>query len=522
MLVCRLPYRAAMKTEYDQRPWWPLYLLYTLLAFCVLRFGFSSTGLSMHWRPDYDANIYHIIGRGWMQGIMPYTQLSDLKGPLVFFQGGLGSVLSPDSFLGASLLQAPVVGLGMLYACKSATLFVGRSWGMVISSLLFVYGWYFGLNPSATVLTLQFISLYHVLACVVNGGRLSRSAVFLMGAFVGMVLLIKFNLAAFWIPIGIYALACKERARNAALMLAGLALAVLPVCVLLAREGILIACWQEYILTAVQYGSVGVENSALWQRGWELLAEMLPEHLHKVGCPVLKATCGAMQLFLWLMLPRVVRMQQVRAYYTVLGGGFLCCAVAILGGEYHFFHYYFSFLPYVLLSLVWGVCLLQRRGYIPQRSRFASMLGILMPMLLTLFAAGIAVHIHAYRPHNGVGAICRSSQSLVKLIQGSSFLCTDTTACLHLYRLTGTTPPIRHFTPQMIPLGRQKHRQEMLDYMRNHHVRYLVCTMQTKKDTEDLITQSGIPYRRVSLLPQDFPPYPPLTAFTPFCLYERD
>lgn len=510
-----------MKSEPNRYLWWPLYIFYTLLAFVVLRFGFSSTGLCMHWRPDYDANIYHLIGRGWMEGIRPYVQLSDLKGPLVFLQCGLGSLISPNSFLGASLLQAPVVGLGLLYACKCASLFVGRGWGLVASGLLFIYVWYFGVNPSATVLTMQYISLYHVLKCLVRGESLGCWPVYAMGLFVGLVLLIKFNLAAFWVPLVLHTLMCKEWWRQAGLLLAGLATVLLPVCVGLAWAGLLTACWQEYVLTAVRYGSSGVEHSALVQSGWELLAEMLPEHLYKKGSLILKAVCGGVQLFLWLLLPRLVRVLCVRAYYMVLGGSFLLSLVAIFGGQYHYSHYYFSFLPFVLLSLVCAVRVFQRSWVWPRQEVFAGGIGVLLSVLLALLSALLAVYVKEYRPHNGVAAICHSSQSLVRCLQGNTFVCTDPSACLHLYRLTGTTPPIRHFVPQMVPHGQQKHHQELLKCIQNNQVRYLVCTMVQKNHTEKLIRESGIPYRRILLTPPDFPPYPPLTAYTPFCLYER-
>ena len=46
-----------------------------------------------------------------MQGGLPYVDLADLKGPLVFLFHGIAALLTPGSFLGACLLHAPLVGL---------------------------------------------------------------------------------------------------------------------------------------------------------------------------------------------------------------------------------------------------------------------------------------------------------------------------------------------------------------------------------------------------------------------------
>ncbi|MBQ1961270.1 MAG: hypothetical protein II349_07080, partial [Akkermansia sp.] len=175
--------------------WWALYLFYTLLAFCVIRYGVTALSESMHLRPDYDANVYHIIGRGWMEGALPYVGLSDLKGPLVFLQCGVGSLLAPDSFLGVSILHAMVVGLGLVYAGKCAALFVGRTAAMAIGGILFVYTLYFRVHPSVSVLTLQYISLYAVLRSMIDGVRCRGWVWCATGAFVALVLLFKFNLA---------------------------------------------------------------------------------------------------------------------------------------------------------------------------------------------------------------------------------------------------------------------------------------------------------------------------------------
>ena len=69
---------------------WGVWLLFSLLSFAAIRWGIAALSESMHLRPDYDANIYHIIGSAWLRGeSVPYVGLSDIKGPLIFLECGL-------------------------------------------------------------------------------------------------------------------------------------------------------------------------------------------------------------------------------------------------------------------------------------------------------------------------------------------------------------------------------------------------------------------------------------------------
>ena len=91
-----------METRPSNKECWLVYLFGTLVSFVIMRCGFSPSSMSMHLRPEYDLNIYYLIGQGWMQGRLPYVEFADLKGPLVFLLHGLGSLLTPGSFLGAA------------------------------------------------------------------------------------------------------------------------------------------------------------------------------------------------------------------------------------------------------------------------------------------------------------------------------------------------------------------------------------------------------------------------------------
>lgn len=498
-----------------------VYAFYTLLAFCVIRYGITPVSVSMHLRPDYDANIYHLIGSAWMEGMLPYVTLSDLKGPLIFLEYGLGSLLAPDSFLGVSILNALVVGLGFLYAWKCASLFVGRYAGLAASGVLFVYTLYFSAHPSVNVLTLQYISLYYVLRAMLQGKSCTGWPSYAAGAFVGLVLLLKFNLAAFWLPVGLYML-FGERGWGKRLlqMVAGLLAVLLPAVVYMSCVGMLGAFWEECVLTSVCYGSAGWAESALVQRGWELLSQVMPDHLY-IHAPLwLTASLGSLLAFPWLVLPQVVRIPRPGVYYSVLGSTWLLCLVANFGGAHHFLHYFFSFMPFVMLSLVVWLRLLMRIPCLPRLKRLVVATLVALPLPVALVAAATPFYVDACRQQLGISQSRQATAALVEHLRGHSFVCTDHYHTLLLYRLAGQVPPIRHLVPQMTPQGYSRYEQEMLELLRTNPPRFVVCTPLTMEETELLLHKAGVHYRRVELAPPTYPEYPPKSKYPPFCLLE--
>ena len=52
-----------------------------------------------------DANIYFTIGRGMLEGLVPYRDLLDHKGPLLYFLHAAAALVSDSSFFGVWLWE---------------------------------------------------------------------------------------------------------------------------------------------------------------------------------------------------------------------------------------------------------------------------------------------------------------------------------------------------------------------------------------------------------------------------------
>lgn len=87
------------------------------LACAALALLFASTSSPLYATNFWtDTNIYFTVGRGMLSGLMPYRDLFDHKGPLLYAIYALGALVSDSSFLGVFLLEV---------ASLAATLYLG-------------------------------------------------------------------------------------------------------------------------------------------------------------------------------------------------------------------------------------------------------------------------------------------------------------------------------------------------------------------------------------------------------------
>lgn len=437
-----------------------VYLLGVVAVFLVMRFGFGPASVSMHERPEYDLNIYYLIGQAWLQGNVPYLSHADIKGPLVFLLHGLGATLTPGSFLGACLLEASLTGIGLLYAYRAARLFLPMAEALGVLGIYSFSVLYFSLHPAELVWILQHVALYYLLRWGVTGHHLRSGSQFILGASVGIVLLVKFNLAAFWIPLCIWAIFANGRSWWSAVMLQlmGAAAVLIPFLACFHLNNALGEFWQEYVLNAVEYGRTPWPDCAICVHGWRLAAEMLPLHLHQALPETLAALAGWCYFIPCLLLPMCFRRSGRIIVPLVLAFAFVLLVVANYGGARVFIHYSFCFSVFCFAGLL-AVC----------RGRWLPWAGGVVLLLVLSFAIGLPYAVRYFKPENGNREMIRATQGLVSIVSHASpddLVVLDVENALHLHRLCGTQVRVRHFIPAMVPLGHEQHRSELLTHIR--------------------------------------------------------
>lgn len=149
-----------------------------------------------------DTNAYFTIGRGWLEGLIPYKDLFDQKGPIVYLIFMIAALISNTSYIGIYILEIISMTVFLFYAHKTITLFIDKKNSLFILPIITVLictSFAFASGSTAEEFTLPFfmISLYYLIKYF-KGEQQTYKFYLINGIIAGIVFLIKFNLIFFW------------------------------------------------------------------------------------------------------------------------------------------------------------------------------------------------------------------------------------------------------------------------------------------------------------------------------------
>lgn len=188
-------------------------LLLLSMLFSALFLGICSKSSPLYPLNDWvDVHCFFTMGRGILEGIVPYRDLYEQKGPVLYFLFALSALISDRSFWGVFLMEAVTYGL-FLYFCgriaaiyleeKPAVYFITAILGAVIPvSKAFSHGG----GAEQLCLFMLAYSLWSVLASLHEKRPLSFWEAFLNGVFAAAVLYIKFTMLGFYMGLALFVL----------------------------------------------------------------------------------------------------------------------------------------------------------------------------------------------------------------------------------------------------------------------------------------------------------------------------
>lgn len=187
-----------------------------------------------------DVNCIFTVGKGIFNGLVPYRDLYDQKGPLLFFVYGLAWLVSHDTFVGLFLLEV-LAATGFLYfSLKIIDLFSSRApmlWLPVLSAIYMTAN-SFSSGGSAEELCLPVLTfaLYCALYMLKTHEPPRFKAVFIHGLAAGCLLWVKYSLIGVYIGYAFLVLLnllkqkeYKRLLHTALLFLGGVTLVSIPV-----------------------------------------------------------------------------------------------------------------------------------------------------------------------------------------------------------------------------------------------------------------------------------------------------
>lgn len=149
-----------------------------------------------------DANAFFTMGKGMAHGAIPYKDLFEQKGPLLFLIYMIGYLMSNTTFHGIFILEVISWTYTLYYAYKIITIFLSKKSAYLILPIFivlcttckaFVHG------GSAEEFTLPFmmLTLYYFISHFTKK-ELSYKEIAIAGFCAGCALVIKFTLLGFW------------------------------------------------------------------------------------------------------------------------------------------------------------------------------------------------------------------------------------------------------------------------------------------------------------------------------------
>ena len=178
-----------------------LYIFSFLISFVILLFCTKNSPLYPfnNW---VDENAFFTVGKAWTHGIVPYRNIFEQKGPLLYFIFMLGSIISKKSFIGIFVFEVISLTITLIFSCKIIQLFLKDKFiypilpllaSIICSSGFFVHGG----SVEEFCFPFLFISLYYFLKHFINS-KISYIELFINGFIAGCVSMMKFNLLGFW------------------------------------------------------------------------------------------------------------------------------------------------------------------------------------------------------------------------------------------------------------------------------------------------------------------------------------
>ncbi len=289
-----------------------------------------------------DTNIYFTIGRGMTQGLMPYTDLFDHKGPLLYMIYAVGALVSNTTFLGVFLLEVASMTATLMLSYELVSLF-GRGWinllAIPVTAIVTTCSTAFNQGGSAEefVLPALLLALYVVVRRMLREEERPARWYLLFGLAMGWTFAIKYTDCGLFLGLALGVLLlewCRHgffaAFRSGLWALCGMVLILVPVALYLAWGGALASCLEAYFYENI-FLYAG-EPMTLWDHVLNALAYLRTQSMANPAIAALSYVGVA-----WMVIQAIIKRSKgfVLAAITVPLGAFLMLLFTYWGEVAH-------------------------------------------------------------------------------------------------------------------------------------------------------------------------------------------
>lgn len=319
-------------------------MLFAALFVCF----FSIGGTILHPYVELDQGIWQIMGQGIIQGCVPYVDLYDHKGPLLFYFFALANYIG-EGKTGVFVLESICLAISLYFTYRLSRLFVSGRWSLLA---LFVYLlWAFftmegGACNEEVTQPFVIVPLYYALKYLhreKEGNQISKTLIWAVGMCGGIIVMIRMNNAAMLFPFAGVLLWRLWREKSLAIMIKMLALMisafVLPIllCVFFfAYQG----AWNEFWMGCFSHNFMYAASYAgdRTPREWTIIL----------------LACAPLVALVWALWGECVHHTLSPCAVVAIAASAICGFLSSMAGC-AFPHYFYISTPAVVLAFVFSV-----------------------------------------------------------------------------------------------------------------------------------------------------------------------
>ncbi len=249
-----------------------------LIASAAVTITFVSVCSPLYpFNPWDDIHCFYTLGRGIIHGLVPYRDLYEQKGPLLYFVYALAALISEKSLVGAWVVEAAVSSVFAVFSWKITKLFVKPSGFTIVIVPLFLGIIYtsgmfnFGGNAEELCFPMLTVALYFGLKAIRNGDGLpSGKEAVICGEMTAALFWVKYTftgfMAGFCLYIIVTSIIHKDFKKLWSLVwrfLAGFLMITIPILIYFLANGALSSLWEAYFYNNFHYYHSGIEAGGL-------------------------------------------------------------------------------------------------------------------------------------------------------------------------------------------------------------------------------------------------------------------
>ena len=193
-----------------------------LILAATVTITFVSTSSPLYpFNPWNDANCFFTIGRGIIHGLVPYRDLFDHKGPVIYFVYALAALISDNSFIGVWIIECIAACIFAIFSWKTVKLFAEPSKYAITLMPLFLGVIYtckmfnFGGNAEELFFPLLTIAFYFGLKAIVNcDGLPTNKEAFICGLITSVLFWVKYTYLGFIAGFCLYIIILSIKQKN--------------------------------------------------------------------------------------------------------------------------------------------------------------------------------------------------------------------------------------------------------------------------------------------------------------------